>query len=61
MNIPMHNMGARSLEELAADIDDLDPTDAEILDVVMETFGLPREAALQRLTGLDLDALRVPT
>ncbi len=52
--------GPLSLEELAADAgtDDLEPTDLELLDVLVETFGLTLGQIIDRLAGMDFDSLR---
>lgn len=43
-----------TLAELAADANDLEPTDDEIVEVIMETFGMTRDDVLTRLEGLDI-------
>ena len=46
-------------EQLISDLaDELTPSSEEILDVVMETFGLKRDHALRLIACMDLDALR---
>lgn len=47
-----------TLPELADQIEDLDPTDIELVDVIVETFGLTHDQALTRLAHMDVDALR---
>ena len=39
-------------------IDDLDPTDDEIIELVMEAFGMGRAETLERLERIDFEAAR---
>lgn len=47
-----------SLQEQAADTGPDEATDVELVDVIVETFGMTHDEALTRLAGLDFDALR---
>lgn len=77
MNSPIHNLASReaqvvqcvsdakrgplSLEELAADLDEVEPTDLEIIDALVFEFPLTRTQAIERLRRFDFAAFpRVP-
>ncbi|UOD28746.1 hypothetical protein INH39_25395 [Massilia violaceinigra] len=49
---------ALSLAELADDLGDAEPTDVEIVDVLVETFGMTHGQAIDRLNHIDTVALR---
>ncbi|RSZ60008.1 hypothetical protein HF313_14935 [Massilia atriviolacea] len=49
---------ALSLAELADDVSDAEPTDVEIVDVLVESFDMTRGQAIDRLNHIDTVALR---
>jgi len=58
MNLNPTPHGAQSLEELAADVDQLELTDDEMVDAIVEAFSIPRAEAIDRLAALNIEVLR---
>lgn len=49
---------ALPLEELAADVDEFELTDDEMVDAIVEAFAIPRGEAIDRLAALNIELLR---
>jgi hypothetical protein len=58
MNTNPNPHGAKSLEELAAEVEVQELTDDEMVDAIVEAFTIPRGEAIDRLAALNIDVLR---
>lgn len=58
MNTNPTQRGAKSLEELASEIEVPELTDDEMVDAIVDAFAIPRAEAIDRLAALNIELLR---